>query len=741
MSRHVIAALGVAVATLTPAGAAPVRIFTTQTAPAFLQGTLDDVSVDATGVLALAERAERVATLGEPFAFSLVALPDGWAVGTGDDGRVLKVARDGSISILLDAAEPVVFALWADVDGTLFAGTSPQGKVYRIVGEKSEVFFDPGETYVWAIARGADGALWVATGTEGRLYRVDASGKGSVAFDSEETHLRSLLALPGGDLLIGTAPAGLALRWSAKEGAARTIHDSALSEVVAFAPAPGGAAWAVVLASESSFLDAAPKPAAEGKTAESVEEEPQGVVVVVEGEGDGAALAAGSRPAGARGPRSELVRILPSGVVEPVWSSADETVFALAAEGERLWVGTGLEGKLYRFDGDRPRVEKDLEERQIVGLATAPSGSPNGPAVLTTNATSLWRFAGGNERRGTFTSSALDAGQVARFGVFRWRGERPEGTSLAVAFRSGFSAEPDRTWSAWTQPVPLADAEVALDPRIQGRYVQYRLELEGRSGVSPRVAATELSYRQENLRPKIERFSAMDAGQILVPAGFNAGEQSYEPVSPNREGIFTTLTPAIPRDERFKTLWRKGWRTLRWKATDPNGDELEAKLEVRPDGAGKPEAPWLTMADELDGESWGFDATVLPDGLYRFRLTIGDRPGNDSEGALDAAEVSESVVVDHTPPAIRSARRDGGGARLTVYDAASPLRLAEISVDGGEWRPLTAVDGLVDGQSEELRVKEIPAKARLVLVRLGDAAYNDRAFDLRELLGQPERGR
>ena len=33
-----------------PAAAAPVRIFVTQTAPAFLQGTLDGVSVDSTGV-------------------------------------------------------------------------------------------------------------------------------------------------------------------------------------------------------------------------------------------------------------------------------------------------------------------------------------------------------------------------------------------------------------------------------------------------------------------------------------------------------------------------------------------------------------------------------------------------------------------------------------------------------------------------------------------------------------------
>lgn len=706
-----------------PVGAAPVRVFSTQTPAAFDQGTLENVSLDAQGILAVADRAERVAAVGEPFAFSLAALPDGWAVGTGNEGKVLEVARDGTVSVLFDAPETVVFALWADADGTLFAGTSPDGKVYRIAGGTAEPFFDPKETYIWAIARGADGALWVATGTEGRLYRVGRDGKGEVAFDSEETHLRSLLPLPGGDLMIGTAPAGLLLRWSSKAGA-RTLHDSPLSEVVAFAAAPDGAVWAAVLASESSLLDAAPKQAA-ASTKEGEDESDGAVVVVVEEEKSPGVT--GSRPAGARGPRSEILRLLPGGPVESVWSSDEETVFALAAEGRSLWVGTGLDGKLYRLDGDRARLEKDLEERQVVGLV---AGAP-GPTMLTTNAASIWRFVAGAERRGTYTSAALDAGQAARFGVFRWRGESPAGTRVEVAFRSGNSAEPDRTWSAWT--APASGEEIALDRVPSGRYVQYRLTLAATAAASPRIAATELAYRQENQRPKIERFFAMDPGQLLVPSGFNPAEQVFEPASPNREGIFTTLEPAAPRDERSKTLWKKGWRTLRWKASDPNGDALEARLEVRREGG--PEA-WLEIAEDLDGDSHGFDATVLPDGIWRFRLTVDDEGANDRPTALSATQVSEPVVIDHSAPELRRTRREGASIRLAVYDALSPLRMAEVSIDGSPWRPLAALDGLVDGRSEELVVEEIPEGAKLVLVRVGDAAFNDRAFDVLAELGR-----
>lgn len=715
--------------TATAAVGAEVKTFSIQSAKGFLEGTLDGVSVDEAGIVALADRAERVAVLGEPFAFALAALPDGWAVGTGNEGRVLRVGADGETSVLFDAEEPVVFALWADPDGTLFAGTSPNGKVYRIRNGAAEPFYDPGETYIWAIARSGDGALWVATGTEGRLYRVDEKGHGEIAFDSEETHLRSLLPLPGGDLLVGTAPEGLVLRWNASASRARTVYDSALSEVVAFAPAGDGAAWAAVLASESSFLDAAParaKPGTgkQGGESKDAGDEDEPVVVVVEA--GGASSVTGSRSAGATGPRSELVRILPSGVVEPIWSSSDETVFALQADGERLWMGTGLEGKLYRFENDRPRVEKDLEERQVVGVVPGPSG----PAVLTTNAAALWRFAGGPEKRGTYTSAALDAGQAARFGVFRWRGEAPDGTSVRVAFRSGSSSDPDRTWSEWSKSFEGREVSLAAIPG--GRFVQFRVELEGADGATPRLNSAELSYRQENLRPKIERFWSMDPGKILVPTGFNPGEQVFEPASPNRDGIFTTLEPASARDERFKTVWKKGWRTLRWKTSDPNEDSLRHALSVRPEGS---QGEWIPMVDDLDATHWSFDSTVLPDGLYRFRLVADDRTDNES-GGLEASEVSEPVLIDHTPPVLGKVRRTGGGARIEVYDATSPLREARISVDGKEWKPIGVADGMLDGSREVLVLDAIPENAGLILLRVGDAAFNERTFDLGTELGR-----
>ena len=65
-----------------------------------------------------------------------------------------------------------------------------------------------------------------------------------------------------------------------------------------------------------------------------------------------------------------------------------------------------------------------------------------------------------------------------------------------------------------------------------------------------------------------------------------------------------------------------------------------------------------------------------------------------------------------------------------MTDRWNPLREAMLSVDAGEWRPAAAADGLLDGQSETLLLGEIPGSARLVLLRLADAALNYETFDL-----------
>jgi hypothetical protein len=721
--------------TVLPSHGTQVKIFQAQSQAAFLAGTLEGVSVDALGRMQLAPRVERVASLAEPFLLSAAVHPDGWVVGTGNAGKVLKIDSRGVVTELFAAPEPEVFAVWADKDGTIYAGTSPRGKVYRIPagkGARAEPFFDPQETYIWALTRAADGALLVGTGTQGKLFKVDAKGKGEVLYDSDDTHIRSLALLPGGDVLAGTAGEGLILRIG-RDGKARTLYDASAPEVVSLAVAPDGTCYAAVVASEASLVDQAKDQAAAapiGAAPSPGKGQPQ-VTVTVE-PADAPPPTAGRRGASApQTAKSEVLSISPAGVVESLWSFMDDTVYDLLYQNDKLWVGTGLEGKLYRWADRQMLLEKDVDERQIVTVLPGEAG----PAFATTNAAGLFRITAGTERTGTYTSAALDAEQVARFGTFSWKGDLPAGAAVRFSFRSGVSAEPDRTWSAWSEP--REGREIVLEGVPGGRYVQWRAELRSGDGGSPRLYEAELSYRQENLSPRIASFTALDPGQVLVPANFNPTNQVFEPSHPASGGIFTSLTPGSDDDGsgRTKALWKLGYQTLRWVAADPNGDDLVYDLSFRPIDPVHGGEEWRQVVDDFDDDHFSFDALSLPDGTYRFRLRVSDKKSNDPAGALEAERVSDPVVIDHTPPALVKVERDKmekdkeGTLRVTVRDAASPLREAVYSVNAAEWKPAQAADGLLDGRTETLL---IPAAkpGDLVMLRITDAANNVITFNL-----------
>lgn len=698
------------------------------------RGTLAGVSLDSLGRLGLARKAERLASIEEPYLLSAARHPEGWVVGTGNDGRVLLINAQGEVSTLFTAPEPQIYAVLADRDGTVWAASSPQGKVYRIRGGQGQVFFEPGQTYLWALAKGADGALLVATGDAAKVYRVGADGKGQVIFEHDDVHVRSLAQGPDGRLLVGTANQGLILSVDA-QGKIRTLVDSAAPEVVALAVGASGEIWAAVINSEASWIEgdgeraAPPEAAAAGRRrvqgqAPAAETEPEASVTV--SETPEMPAAATPAPRGSKSARTEILRLAQDGSVETVWTFTEETAYSLALHGGELWVGTGLDGKLFRFDGTSMTLENEVADKQIVALVSEVGGL----ALATTNAAALYRLSGTSESQGTYTSQPLDAGATARFGTLVWDGSVPAGTEVKLSARSGASAEPDATWSEWL--VPSKAREIALSALPAGRYVQWQAELAGEGKQPLQLFAVDLSYRQTNARPVIRSFAALEAGQVLVPAGFNPGIQAYEPFHPTHGGIFTSLAPAPPAEERQKTLWKKGYRTFRWDASDPNGDALRYSLEFRPEEAGD---AWLPVADDLEQSSYGFDSTVLPDGVYRFRLTASDAKANPPDDPRSAQLVGEPVRVDNTAPTVSSVRRQGGKLILQVSDNLSPLREASFSVDAGDWLPALPADGLIDAPRESFTL-ELPANPKLLLLRLIDTAFNVVTVDLSAKLAE-----
>jgi len=76
-------------------------------------------------------------------------------------------------------------------------------------------------------------------------------------------------------------------------------------------------------------------------------------------------------------------------------------------------------------------------------------------------------------RGGAYTSRVLDAGQMVTWDRVTYRADAPRGSGLRVSVRTGSTARPDATWSAWAPVTPGARVGTS------SRYLQYRVEVVG----------------------------------------------------------------------------------------------------------------------------------------------------------------------------------------------------------------------------------------------------------------------
>ena len=713
--RHASAAALAAVLLARPCAGAAAKVWVSDTASEFSSGEARGVAVTVQGTLVLTDALERVEGIAEAAVFD--SAPDGKGgvyLATGDAGKILHVLAAGKVELAATLPEKEVTALAMGRDGALYAGGSPGGKVYRIENGKPLLYYDSKAQYLWALAF-SGAALYAGTGLPGEVHRISGAGKGECAHATPDPHVRALHADKEGRIWAGTSGSGLVLRLD-KSGAASTIHDSSKTEITAIAAAEEGRVWIAASSSDaapaggepisvpSSFAGPRPaRPASGGD--EDGKEKPEVTVSV-----SAPRVAPPSRPGARQGGYSSEVLLIEEG--EParaVWTSSEEIVFDLAAGGGSPGVlaATGPNGKLYRVGPETWSLERTLDEKQLTVLSTEGIG--------TNAASAFYRIVDG-KRTGEYVSAAKDTGRTSRFGAFRWEGEAPRGATVEFAFRSGESAMPDTTWSAWSPWAPSgAGATVAAPP---ARYLQWKVRMTGEKANPPRVRRVEAAYRNRNAAPVIESFLVMAPSEVFARSA-SGGSNIFETTSPDEKGIFTSLEE--PKAEGApRKLLRKGYRTLTWKGSDPDGDSLAHALEVKPAGSDR----WISLRKEVKETFYSFDTTSLPDGEYVFRLTSSDAESNPAD-AKSARRETSPVTLDNTPPVLRRLSSSGGALEFTATDAASPISEAEYSLDAKEWVKVEPKEGLSDSKTETYSIRLDPAaRGAFLLIRVTDSSRN-----------------
>ncbi len=682
----------------------------------YLSGDINGFAVTSRGELRPGPTARKIASFNDPFVLTQVSGANGdHFFGTGNEGKLYRL-RGTELKAIYTAPEPEIYAL-VYRDGALYAGTSPNGKVYRVDPEsgKATVFFDPKAAYIWAMAFvGND--LAVATGVDGKLFRVTPDGQGKVWFDSPETHLRSIAVRPNGTLLVGGSGKGRIYEVNA-DGSAHALYDSALNEISSIYVDPNGTAWA---SGVSNVLPSAAPQQQQQQQKQQQQQQSQSQSQTKKDEGNPSVevsfsfeepTPSGSGSSPAQPGASELYRINSDGFVETVRKFDRDMIYSITAgPNGSVLLSSGPNGRIYQFKDGEISLVADVPEKQVVSIAS--SGGTT--LVTTTNSGAVYRLDETPSKAAEFRSAAKDVERFSRFGHYRIDGNHVDGGTLAISFRTGNTRNPDATWSAWTTASPAPQGNISAPP---GRYIQWKLSMPN---PAPDIVVDNvtIAFMNRNVAPVIDSVAVQDPAVVYISSAYPSSPQVVEATNPDEYGIFTSLDSAREKTpEPGKKVFRKGYRTIVWRAHDDNGDQLRYSVSFRQKGTQR----WLRLRDNLDESSMNFDTSQLPDGLYEIRLTASDALENPDMPLTDTKEGIE-FAVDNTPPAI-AASTQGNDIVVRVTDKMSPIGNVEYSADAQKWIRLIPADGIADSPDETYRIPRAAVAGKYVIVRATDVFY------------------
>ena len=598
------------------------------TAADFGSGNFYGAAVRDDGAIVPGPREKELVSSAEPVAWSLAVAPDRTIyVGTGYNARLLQI-RGGVSRVFFEGPEVAITALAMGADGTLYAGASPGGRVYRFAPDgKREILLQTRETFVHALKITPQGLLVATGGPRAALYRVDNPATVSANPIAKplvvlpQTHLRSL-DVSGADIYAGAGDDAVLYRVDSA-GKATALYQATnptTSGQGTITIQSGGQTQVISVAA-----DGAPAQNAPGTTPINPLQRRGGLtggneITAIAADADGVYFGTLSS--------SSIYRYTAARGVQEYWKAPLGAIYTLALKGGDLYAGTD-DGGVWRLSGASSdvRATRLLDASQPQVLALAFSGDETFAA--TANNAAVYQIGAGADGKGNeYDSDIFDAKSVVKWGALRTLGE-----GVAVQTRSGNTTDPDKTWSDWA---PL-DGERIVSPA--GRYLQYRAMLQPGGSLS----RIEALYRALNRAPKVE-WTSPKGGESL-----------------------------------------NGQQSLTWKGTDPDSDLLRYSVEIA--GA---DGNFKAVADATPTDAKvEIDTTKFADGVYRARVRASDAARNPDDPQSDSA-TSLPFTIDNTPPSFVALSIDkierGWQLNGTGLDETSPLAGAEWRIKPDEPR-------------------------------------------------------
>ena len=659
------------------------------------------------------------------------AAPDRWLMGTGPDGRILEATLGASDSLfttreLAKLDEPHIFALRRLPDGSILAGTSPNGGLVLLRDEKIVARLGLPADSIFDLLVVSSATALVATGNPARIYHVDLAvfatagvtpgktndakiltTKGvSVFGEIRDRNVRRLARFPDGRIAAGSSPKGNIYVFAAPAAPAPAapvppvlLQENRDAEVTDLLPQANGDLYATLV-----FTASAAETRINSAPAKNTKDSPDSPVIPPL-----VSFAPVERFSG----RSSLIYLPAGGFPEVLASRTNIAFYQLARYNDTLLIAGGELGELLGYDLTA-RISLTFAgstSAQLNALAAVP-GSPGRFLVLRNNAPGLavLDFNAASDR--SAETRRLDLGTPARLGALRFDRLRELTTGqISLEIKTSLGSDEIEGWTPWTVlKNPDAADPAWRAPELRGRYAKLRLKLIDASSAAE-IEKPALYFLPQNRRPTLQEFRFLSPNFGLIP-----GSESTPSVSTSLSSILNAgKDDDLGAGKRSRSAFlasqvvpSPGTQVALWTLVDPDGDNVSATFSIRRES----ESVWTDLTVATRDPYVTFDTARLADGVYFTRLVATETAPRIPGDRLSLTFQTDNLVVDHTAPEILEATATRTAEALTITvrgrDALSLVEGIEVVLNNGVRETVEQpADGIRDSR-EEAFVLELP---------------------------------
>ena len=675
-----------------PLGASDSVVKHYRTMKDFIKGKTSGITIQADGTLKLAPETRHLTRNNMTQIWQIVRSGNQLYAAGGTPAMVISFTEKGDTTTVYRGEETTVFAMSSLPDGRVLFAPSPGGDIYEISNGQATKKISLGATYVWDILPVKDAYL-VATGDPATIFKVSNSGVVDTFFVSSEMHIRTLAKDHSGVIYAGSAEKGIIYKFGT-DGKPTVFYDTRETEILKIIPAGNGIWAAAREEGRSSASRSTPAPNENSNTADSGKPGPKIPTL--------SSTKSRSTSNGA------VYYIGADGVARNYWTSGKGQVQSMLKQDDgSLLLGAGTEGKLYVLNKDVGASQLlDFDEDQITEIYQ----HKGQVYVGTSNPGSSILLQKGIAARGEYISPAFDAKLLADWGSISWKGKG----SISFFVRSGNSADPDNTWGGWQGPYTnQAGSQVTAGA---ARYLQWKAVFENKSTRSPELDAVDFGYRQVNVGPVVEKISVYPPG-VAFPAAVEEARNASLDLRDLKKQKSGTGT--------LKDVDKKGYQSIRWKATDGNNDILLYSIFYKKTDT----KSWKKLIDNYIGKVYSWDSQAMEDGEYSVKIVTSDHLSNSPDNGLKSEKMSTPFVVDNTPPHIIDLKYLAGAEQkisFTVNDLNGRITECYFSINAGSWQHAQPRDGILDSRTESflLELGNLIGREHTIMIKAFDENEN-----------------